>query len=189
MTVNEVFEKIDSHMKEGMIFHDKMADYYDFLGLMGFKRLHEYHFFCEAAEMRGINRYYINHYNRLIKETPMTPTSVIPISWYGPERREVGTSAKRSSIKSGMDAWAEWERATKTLYEECYCALCKEEEIAAACKIKELISGVDMELKEADRLCLKLQSIDYDMPTILLMQDEMHEHYREKEKGIGVDIC
>ena len=46
-----------------------------------------------------------------------------------------------------------------------------------------------MELKDACRLYLKLQSIDYDMPTILLMQDEMHEYYREKEKGIGVDIC
>ena len=23
----------------------------------------------------------------------------------------------------------------------------------------------------------------------LLMQDELHEHYREKEKSVGVDIC
>ena len=176
-------------MKEGMIFHDKMADYYDFLCLAGFKRMHEYHFFCEAAEMRGINRYYINHYNRLIKETPMSPTSVIPISWYGPERREVGMSSKRSAVKSAMEAWAEWERKTKNLYEECYCYLCELEEIAAACKVKKLIADVDMELKEADRMNLKLQSMDYDMPTILLMQDEIHECYREKEKEIGVDIC
>lgn len=189
MTVSEVFEKIDAHMKEGMIFHDKMADYYDFLGLMGFKRLHEYRFFEESAAMRGVNRYYINHFNRLIEESKMEPKSVIPASWYGPERREVGTSAKRSAIRSGMEAWMAWEKETKVLYERCYCCLCKLEEIAAACKVKELISDVDMELKEACRLNLKLQSIDYDMPTILLMQDEMHEHYREKEKGIGVDIC
>ena len=46
-----------------------------------------------------------------------------------------------------------------------------------------------MELKEADRLALKMQAIDYDMPTMILMQDELHECYREKEKNIGVYIC
>ena len=46
-----------------------------------------------------------------------------------------------------------------------------------------------MELKEADRLALKMHAIDYDMPTMILMQDELHECYREKEKSVGVDIC
>ena len=52
MNCAEVFSKIDAHMKTGMILHDQLANYYDFLGLMGFKRLHEYHFLREAVSMR-----------------------------------------------------------------------------------------------------------------------------------------
>ena len=184
MTCAEVFSKMDAHMKTGMILHDQLANYYDFLGLNGFKRLHEYQFLSESACMRGLNRYYINHYNRLINDGEMNPASVFPANWRGPERRDVGVSTRRAAVKTGMETWAAWEAETKKLYEECYC-----EQIAAACKIKSLIAGVDMECKEAERLLLKLQAIDYDMPTILLMQDELHELYREKEKSVGVDIC
>ena len=189
MTCAEVFSKIDAHMKTGMILHDQLANYYDFLGLMGFKRLHEYHFLREAASMRGLNRYVINHHNMLIDVGEMHIESAIPQAWHKSTRRDVGISTKRSAVKSGMEMWAEWERKTKKLYEECYCALCDAGEIAAACKVRQLVADVDMELKEADRLALKMQAIDYDMPTMILMQDEMHECYREKEKSVGVDIC
>lgn len=189
MTCAEVFSKIDTHMKSGMILHDQLANYYDFLGLMGFKRLHEYQFLSESACMRGLNRYYINHYNRLIDDGEMHPESVIPANWRGPERRDVGVSTRRAAVKTGMEMWSAWESETKKLYEECYCELCEHKQIAAACKVKALIADVDMECKEAERLLLKLQAIDYDMPTILLMQDELHECYREKEKSVGVDIC
>ena len=67
--------------------------------------------------------------------------------------------------------------------------MCDAGEIASACMVRRLVSDVDMELKEADRLALKMQAIDYDMPTMILMQDELHECYREKEKSVGVDIC
>ena len=189
MTCAEVFSQIDAHMKTGMILHDQLANYYDFLGLMGFKRMHEYHFMREAASMRGLNRYYINHHNMLIDGGEMHIDSAIPQAWHKSTRRDVGISTKRSAVKSGMEMWAEWERKTKKLYEECYCALCDAGEIAAACKVRQLVSDVDMELKDADRLALKMQAIDYDMPTMILMQDELHECYREKEKSVGVDIC
>ena len=189
MTCAEVFAKLDEHLKTGMILHDQLANYYDFLGLMGFKRMHEYHFLRESADMRGLNRYYINHYNMLIDEEDMHPEDSIPASWHKVGRRDVGISTKRAAVKFGMEMWADWERKTKKLYEECYCALCDAGEIAAAAKIRELVADADMELKEADRMVIKLQTIDYDMPTMILMQDELHECYREKEKSVGVDIC
>ena len=189
MTCAEVFTKIDTHMKTGMILHDQLANYYDFLGLMGFKRIHEYHFLREAVSMRGLNRYVINHHNMLIDDGEMHIESAIPQAWHKSTRRDVGISTKRSAVKSGMEMWTDWERKTKKLYEECYCALCEAGEIAASRKIRQLVTDVDMELKEADRLALKMQAIDYDMQTMILMQDELHECYREKEKNIGVDIC
>lgn len=189
MTVSEIFSRINAHMVEGMMLHDEMANYYDFLGLMGFKRLHEYQFFKESAEMRGISRYYTNHYNMLIKKSEINYQTNIPSTWYNYNRKQVDSGTKRNAIKSAMEKWCAWELETKKMYESMYSQLCSMNEIAAACKVKELIKDVDMELKRADRLHIKLQSMDYDLITIVLMQDKMHEHYDEKSKHIGVNIC
>ena len=189
MTVSDVFSRINSHMVEGMMLHNQMADYYDFLGLMGFKRMHEYRFLCEASQMRGVSRYYINHYNRLLPSADVLNPEVIPVGWNRYTRMDVDANTKRNAIRTCMDKWCKWEPDTKKLYQESYSELCDMGEIAAACKVKELLVDADMELKCADRLYIKLQSMDYDLCTIMLMQDEMHEEYRKKENDIGVHIC
>lgn len=189
MTVSDVFAKIVAHMVKGMMLHDQMADYYDFLGLMGFKRMHEYHFLHETVEMRGMSRYYINHYNKLVPSNSVEDPRALPMSWYNYERQDVDNKTKKNAVESGITTWCKWERDTKKMYQDCYCTLCDMGEVAAACKVKELIRDVDEELKCADRLHIKMQSTDYDLCTIYLMQDDMHEKYREKEKGMGVNIC
>ena len=45
MTIEEIFGRISQHMIRGMMTHDQLASYYDFLGLRGYKRCHEYHYF------------------------------------------------------------------------------------------------------------------------------------------------
>lgn len=66
MPVIDVFAKVSDHLIDGMMMHEQMADYYNFLGLDGFKRLHEYHFLCETISMRRIHRYFIDHCNQLL---------------------------------------------------------------------------------------------------------------------------
>lgn len=189
MTISEVFSKLSAHLVEGMMIHDRMADYYDFLGLMGFKRMHEYFFLRDAAEMRGVKRYYGNHVNKLLPESAVSPPWSIPASWYGYSRSDVGADTKRTSVKNGIEKLSAWVHEGKQLYEQCYQDLCELGEIAAACKVRELVSLADMEAKHIDRLAINLKGIDYDMPTIFLMQDEIHRCYDEKTRGIGVTIC
>lgn len=187
MTVSEIFSKINNHMIEGMMLHEQMANYYDFLGLDGFKRMHEYHFLKEAAQMRGINRYYINHYNMLVHDASTKNPEAVPMAWHKYARQDVDASTKRNAVKTACEKWHAWEKETKKLYQESYMQLCDLGEIAAACKIKELVKAVDMELKGVERLHIKLKSIDYDLPTIILMQDDMHDKY--KSKKIKIDMC
>lgn len=189
MTVNDVFSKISARMIEGMMINDKLSNYYDFLSLHGLKRMHEYHFLRDAATMRTVNRYYINHYNELMSESQITAPFSIPASWYSHVRQDIGGNTKRTAIKSAMESWCDFLSETKKMYEQAYKDLCDMSEIAAACKVKELICHVDMDKKCADRLHIELQSTDYDLSTIYLMQDEMHEKYAEKAKEIGVAIC
>lgn len=189
MTVNEVFSKISAHLVEGMMIHEKMADYYDFLGLMGFKRIHEYRFLKDAVNLRGVHRYFINHFNMLLPDSPVSQSWDIPSSWKNHVREDVGTDTKRNAVISGIENWKSWEHDTKRLYEQCYTELCDIGEVAAACKVKELISDADMTAKCADRLYIKLKGMDYDMPTIYILQDEIHHEYDEKTKCLGVNIC
>lgn len=39
MPVIDVFAKVSDHLIDGIMMHEQMADYYNFLGLDGFKRL------------------------------------------------------------------------------------------------------------------------------------------------------
>ena len=114
---------------------------------------------------------------------------MLPASWRNYSRQQIDAGTKRRAIKDSFVRWRSWEAETKKLYEQSYSNLCDLGEIAASCKVRDLISDVDMELKGVDRMHIKLESIDYDLPTITLCQDELHELYAEKSRNIGVDIC
>jgi hypothetical protein len=89
-----------------------------------------------------------------------------------------------------MEKWRDWETETKEMYEEMYIEAINIKEVAAGLKIKELVCGVDKELKKADRLCLKLNAVGYNLDTITLMQDEIHDKYKEKTKeDFSVEMC
>jgi hypothetical protein len=189
MTIKEIFKTIQKRQIEGMMFHDEMANYFDFLGMMGFKRLHEYQFFKESAEMRCTSRYYLNHFQKLLDTEEVKASDYIPSNWYRYTRQEVDNSTKRNAIKSGMEKWAEWEKETLSIYEDCYKSVLEGTEIACAEKIEDMLNDVRKELKHAHRLILELSAVDYDLSYILCKQDCLHEHYKKKTKKIGISIC
>ena len=47
----------------------------------------------------------------------------------------------------------------------------------------------DQELKYLTRKMLEHKAVDYDMDYIMSQQNEMHEHFKEKTKELGIDIC
>lgn len=190
MTVLEIFQKISDRQTTALMMHEDFADYYDFLGLRGFKRMHEYQFFTESAEMRGMHRYYINHYNQLlISVNPIQKIEVIPSDWARYNRYDVDQSTLQKSIKDGLEKWRSWEAETKELYQNLYSEMQANKEVASAVKIINLIKSVDQELKHIDRLCLALKSINYDLVFIREIQDKLHSKYKDKTKEIGIDIC
>lgn len=117
---------------DGMVMHGQMADYYDFLGLEGFARLHGYHFSCETISMRRIHRYFIGHYNRLLPEANITHPDVIPVAWSNFTRQAVESETKSKAVETGMHAWCGWGRDTKDLYAESAKDLYDAGDVAAA---------------------------------------------------------
>ena len=189
MELKEIYSNIVSHMIKGMMIHAQLADYYDFLGLEGYKRCHEYHYLQESCSYRGISRYFINHHNMLIPDEKIENPNIIPESWFNHTRDDVDSATKKNAVKSGLTKWVEWERDTKKLYERMYKELMELDEVASACKVKELVMEVDCELKKAERYWLNKEAMGWDMTAIIEEQKKKHDKYKKKMEKIGVHIC
>lgn len=69
--------------------------------------------------MRTVNRYFINHHNKLIPKLEVSDPEIIPSSWYKYSRQDVDNGTKKNAVKNGLTLWREWETETKELYEKC----------------------------------------------------------------------
>lgn len=180
MTVEEIFSHIAQHMIEGLMTHSQMIDYYAFLGLEGYSKCHEYHYYEENNNYINFCRYYMKHYNRLIVEKPFNNPGVIPDNWYRFARQDVDMNIRKNSIQVGFETWIRWERETKTLYEQYYKELINLNQTAAAMELKKYIIDVDKELAQAEQKDLSLKMIDYNIYDIMVEQEDVFKKYKKK---------
>ena len=178
MTTDELFTELSGHMIKGLMIHDQMADYYDFLSLRGYKRCHEYHYKKEIEGYRRLHRYVINHYGKLIEEKRIENPEIIPSSWFRYSRDEVDESTKRSAVRNGVEKWVAWEKETKTLYQRAYRELMDAKEEAMAIFLQDYIEAVDCELKWAERKAIELKDVDYNLAFIIGEQKRIHDKYK-----------
>lgn len=185
----DVFSVINTRQITALMFHDEMADLFDFLGLRGFKRMHEYQYLAESAEHRTLKRYYLNHHGMLLPDEEIEPVDVIPDDWYQYNRMDVTPAVRKQAVQKAMEQYKEWECGTKELYEKCAAYLMAWQKIADFDKVNELVKDVDMELKHLERLCIELKSVEYSADYIAGLQGSYHEKYKEKSKDIGAIVC
>lgn len=184
-TVEEIFAQIKSRQIAALMFHGQMAEYFDFLSLHGYKRLHEYRYFDESVEFRKTCRYYINHHGRLIPGDFSGQIKSIPDAWLTANRMSVGKSTKQKAVEDGFNQYREWESDTKAVYERYASRLREMGNEADAIFVDRLVKGVDHELKCLDRIILDLISAGYDMVYIVESQGELHDKYKNMIKEIG----
>ena len=151
MEVSEIFARMKAHALEGMVFHDEMVRYFSFLNLKSYAELHKEHYEEETKGYQKLCDYYINHYNELIPEQPMNRPDVIPESWYRYRRQDVDTGTRNNAIRVAHGKWVDWERETKSLYEEMCHELMEKGEVAASMFVSCYVTNVDEELAEAER--------------------------------------
>lgn len=181
MTTDEIFQQLSERSIKGVMFHDYLVDYFNFLNLHGYKRMSEYHAKHEMKSFRKIHRYYIDHYNKLVPDVRFENTEIIPATWYEHVRSDVDTETIRKSVREAFEKWHEWEKGTKAFYQQMYKELCDLGEIASALKISKLIKSVDKELKWVCRKHLDLKSMDYSIGYIQGEQKFYHDFYKGKE--------
>lgn len=179
-SVEAIFSEINARMIAALMLHDQMTDYFDFLGMKGYKRLHEYQYFDESLERKKLNQYYINHHNRLIEDTYTGQVEIIPETWLSANRISVGKSTKQKGIEDGFNQYRSWEAETKSLYEHYASKLRELGAVSDALVVEKLVENVDGELKKLDRIMIDLISSGYDMVYITEKQPEIHDKYKAK---------
>ena len=179
-SVESTFSEINARMIAALMFHDQMADYFDFLGMKGYKRLHEYQYFTESLERKKLNQYYINHHNKLIPDIYSGQVTMIPENWQTANRISVGKSTKQKGIEDGFNQYHEWESETKNLYEHYSSRLREMGAVADAIMVEKLVEDVDSELKNLERIIVDLISSGYDMVYITESQQRIHDKYKAK---------
>lgn len=186
-TPEEIFSEINNRFIGAIMIHGQFADYFDFLGLRGYKHLHEYQHLAESIERRKVCRYYINHHNVLIKEGFSGEVNVIPDAWYTAKRLSVGKSTKQKAVEDGFLEYHNWESETKSVYEKYVQKLRETGSVADAIFVEKLVEDVSAELKTVERMISDLISVGYDMVYITEIQPEIQEKYNKKLKGIEVE--
>ena len=66
MTVEEIFSKLGTHMREGIMYHDDFAQVFNFLCLRGYAAQQEHQFIEESNSYKYLLRYYTKHYHNEI---------------------------------------------------------------------------------------------------------------------------
>ena len=179
-SVESIFSEINARMIAALMFHDQMSDYFDFLGMKGYKRLHEYQYFSESLERKKLNQYYINHHNKLIPDIYTGQVAMIPENWQTANRISVGKSTKQKGIEDGFNQYHEWETETKSLYEHYSVKLRENGAVTDAIMVERLVEDVDKELKKLERIIVELISSGYDMVYITESQQRIHDKYKAK---------
>lgn len=149
------------------MFHDQMSRYYGFLSLEGESEAHRGRYADESKGYQKLNKYYMEHYGKLIQPARSPDPKKIPENWYRYKRDEVDVSTKRLAIQTGIEGWIAWEKDTKELYERSAKDLFDQGHLASYKFIMEYVKDVDEELAKAEEQRLWYQSTGYDMPFIM----------------------
>lgn len=188
MTAAEIFSKINSTQLTGVMFHNDMISYFEFLSLKGFSMIQKYQYFSENVEMQNVSNYFMRHYNTFIPNSDVKQLNVIPNDWKNYVRFDVDKNTREKSVKRAFDEWRKWEHNAKKVYEKAYVDLISIEEISAANFVLDLVMDVNGEIARIEDMILELQSVSYDSVAIRDMQHPLFEEYREKVNDSGKKI-
>ena len=184
MTCKEIFTEINKRQTLALMLHNEMSQYFSFLGLQGFKRMHCYQFKNESMEHLKTCLWYIDYRNELIPNDRLDAINLIPSDWFRVDRLSVSSVAKKNGTIKAMTEYHEWEKETKEVYSKYYAMLIDIDCIDCANFVNELVIDVTCELKKLERLVDKLKGVDFDMVYVTEIQSDLHEKYKKLMKEV-----
>lgn len=180
MTSDDIFRAIGDRQVTALMFHGQMTDLFDFLGLWGFKRMHEYQYFQESHSHRRLCEYYINHHNKLMGDGNPGSPQVIPPDWVQYSRFDVTPQIRKQAVEKAFKDYKGWEMETLELYSQYSRTLAESGMLADSSMVADLVVEVSEELKDLDWRILQLKSLSYDPTEIMRLQEDIYHRYKKK---------
>ena len=182
MTCEDVYAMASARMTVALMMHADMADYFAFLSMHGFKRLHEYQYVTETVERTKFHHDYIDKHNKLIVDTfdISDRVSVIPSDWIKYTQNDIDDSVTAKFVRHAFEIYRTFETETRDLYSAIYCHMLSVGNVVDADVFKAYIDDVEHEIKGIDRLMHEMQNAGYDAVYIVEIQKEMHDKYKKK---------
>ena len=183
MPFEEICKLIAQRLLQGCMNHEQFANYYQFLGLEGYKLFHEYHFFEQMFGYREFITYYIQHQDKLIPDyssDSLTSFTILPSNWYDYKREDMDVNTRRTAVKSGLEKYVIWEEETKKFLEDMYTQSVQQGYVSIAIQIKKYICSVEDEIEKAKQARLEIKATEYDLPTIVSKQQHLIKKYKKK---------
>ena len=115
----------------------------------------------------------------MIQEEEIEKVEIIPSNWFKHSKNEVDANTKRSAVKDFMKIWVDWETETKSVFQKFYKELYDMGEICAALTIKKFLEDVDKELNRAQMKYINLETIGYDINSIVKEQKDLYKKYKK----------
>lgn len=182
----EIYAEVDKHMTTALMFHSGMSDYFNFIGLHGFKRIHELQYYEESIGKRKLHKKVLDIHNKLIPIKGHEKPEVIPKEWYNHTRMDIDDSVLTKFVRSAMKQYKEWEEETKKLYEAVCCVLWEKGLVVDYNLMMCYLEDVQHELKKIYRLCEELNGTGYDLLYIVEIQKQIHDEYKDKMRKLKV---
>lgn len=180
-TVQDMYCKVITLQAKNIMNHSRLVDAFCFLNLRGYRAWQEHQLYEELTENLLLKRYMVNHQHKLFKEENDFGEELIPKEVYQMDKMNVSRGDKQCLIKCLFEKWRGWEEKTKELYSACV-EWCIDNQYADSEKFKKLMRDVDKELKEIDEHIIKLKDLDYSLLEIIMLQDELCDKYKRKER-------
>lgn len=182
----ELYSEVNKRMTTALMMHANMSDYFNFMGLHGFKRIHECQYFEESINKRKLNRKILDIHNKIVPETGHEKIEVIPKDWYKYTRMDIDDNILAKFVRSAFKTYKEWEEETKCFY-ECIASIFMERGEFIDYQIMLCyVEKVQCELKKIYRLCGELNGVGYDAVYIMEIQKRIHDDYKHKMKKMKV---
>ena len=181
-TIQDMYSKVITMQAKNIMNHSNLVCVFSFLNLRGYKAWQEHQLYEEMEENLSLKKYMINHQHRLFKEENTFTNELVPSEVYRMDRMNVSRSDKQCLVRCLFEKWKEWEEETKEVYAACV-EWRIDSQLADSEKFKDLMRGVDKELKEIETHIIKLKDLDYNLLEIIMLQDEIHDKYVLKGKG------
>lgn len=177
--VNENYTKLTGRLLEMAMFHEQAMNMYNFFGLNGFKRMHEYFYECNLKCFKKIKMHYVTRHNGIIVNSQIETPEVFPKEWANHKQSDLTNETAINLIKKIFEKAKTEEEQSKAFYSE----LSKEFLSAGATEdvetIEKLFTHLYQEMKCMDRLSLNMKKTEFNFDYILSVQLHLHEKYKK----------